>query len=160
MAKKGRKTKWETHIEPYLDVIEYWYSQGMTEKEICTRLDVSVNLWSRKKNEKKQLSEALTRARRKRFVVLSQAVENCAVGGKQKEIKKEVITVDDKGRTIKIVEAEKIIPPNFSALKYLLSKIEPEIWDEDYKGISSENEGDIILTNLKDLQVELDEIDE
>ena len=41
----GRKSKYETHVKPYLPEIEKWCST-MTEAQICKRLGVGKTAWN------------------------------------------------------------------------------------------------------------------
>jgi hypothetical protein len=55
----GRKSKYETHIEPYLALIKSMRIDGYKEKQIFDRLEVSHTTWEKYKNEKTELLEAL-----------------------------------------------------------------------------------------------------
>ena len=41
MAKRGRKSKYQTHVEPYLDQIKAWKGIGYTDESICDALGIS-----------------------------------------------------------------------------------------------------------------------
>jgi hypothetical protein len=55
----GRKSKYETHVKPYLDLIKSMRIDGNTEEHIAKVLDISVSSLEKYKNEYKELTEAL-----------------------------------------------------------------------------------------------------
>ena len=59
MAKRGRKNKYFTHVQPRLEEIGYWCRDGRTDEEICMRIGVGVSNFSRYKNEFGELKEVL-----------------------------------------------------------------------------------------------------
>lgn len=152
----ARKSKYHTNVEPFLDVIERWYSQGLSEKNICKRLDVNQDTWVNYKKKFPELTERLTRARHKRFLILSDALEDSAIGGFREEIKQEVVTVDEKGRKIKLVKHKRYISPNTGAIKSMLKRMDPEIWDDDYievqKGLIEDMDLDQFMTDINSLE--------
>lgn len=58
-GKRGRKSKYHTHVYPRLEEIGHWCREGLTEAEICKRLGVSVPAFANYKNEFIELIEAL-----------------------------------------------------------------------------------------------------
>lgn len=59
MAKRGRKSKYDTHVKPKLFEIEKWARDGCTEKEICARLGISESTFNDYKKQFSELSEPL-----------------------------------------------------------------------------------------------------
>ena len=55
----GRKGKWETNVEPYLDLVKSMRIDGHTEEQIFTRLGVGHSSWEIYKREHLELMEAL-----------------------------------------------------------------------------------------------------
>ena len=58
----GRKSKYETHVKPYLPEIEKWCST-MTEAQICKRLGVGKTAWNEYKKRFPELTESIKRGR-------------------------------------------------------------------------------------------------
>lgn len=58
-GKRGRKSKYHTHVYHRLEEIGHWCREGLTEEEICKRLGVSVSAFNNYKNEYSELMEAL-----------------------------------------------------------------------------------------------------
>jgi len=64
MAKVGRKTKYDTHVVPYLKRIPSWRKQGMTEEQVAKRLGVAYSTLSLYKKKHSEFSEALKKAKK------------------------------------------------------------------------------------------------
>lgn len=77
----GRKNKYETNIEPYLDLIKSMRIDGHTEKQIFDRLDVSHTTWEKYKNEKVELVEALKNSKATLVAKLEQTLFQKALEG-------------------------------------------------------------------------------
>lgn len=56
---RGRKSKYETHIQPFINVIKQMRIDGQTEEAIHNHLGVGHNAWNNYKNQHKELKEAL-----------------------------------------------------------------------------------------------------
>jgi ACT domain-containing protein len=56
--KRGRKSVYETHIEPRLKEIERWRKVGATVENICDALGVSKSTFCKYKNEKPEFADA------------------------------------------------------------------------------------------------------
>ena len=72
-AKRGRKSAWDTKIEPRLLEIAAWCRNGKCNRDICKALDVSEETFYRYIREKPELSQALKLNR----TMLDITVENC-----------------------------------------------------------------------------------
>ena len=55
----GRKSKYDTHVKPYLALVQSMRIDGFKEEDIYTKLGVSHNAFNNYKNEYSELSEAL-----------------------------------------------------------------------------------------------------
>lgn len=58
-GKRGRKSKYDTHVYPRLEEIGHWCREGLTEEEICKRLGVSVSSFAEYKKQFSELMEVL-----------------------------------------------------------------------------------------------------
>jgi len=67
-----RKSKYQTHVEPKLLLIEAWARDGMIQEDIAKKLGVAMSSFSDYKNKFPELSEALKRGQ----VVVDVEVEN------------------------------------------------------------------------------------
>lgn len=59
----GRKSKYESHVEPSLFEIEHWARDGLIEEEICKRLGVGDSTFNEYKLKYLELTEALKKER-------------------------------------------------------------------------------------------------
>lgn len=57
------KSKWETHVEPKLELVEAWARDGVSEKDIAHNLAVSYNTFRGYKDAHPALLAALTRGK-------------------------------------------------------------------------------------------------
>lgn len=122
----GRKSKYESHVQPYLEDIKAAVERGVEEKQIADNLGVSVSTWCDYKNKfpefaelfkKKDVSEILAK--------LDSALLKCACGFEYEEIK-QYITEDAEGRTRKHTEKiKRVQPPNPTAIFGAYNRFDP-----------------------------------
>lgn len=58
-SKRGRKSKYETNVQPRLLEIAAWCRDGLTDKEIAEKLDISIDSFYKYKNEFTEFSDTL-----------------------------------------------------------------------------------------------------
>ena len=131
MAKRGRKSIYETVILPNLDRIGEWIRNGASEKQICEALGISVSAFNAHK-EKNELKETLKQSRTN--LVLELRGELISLAKRHKlETKKTYITVDDEGNTRKHTEVTvKEVDASLSAINMLLNNLDRENWKPDW----------------------------
>lgn len=131
MAKRGRKSVYETVILPNLDRIGEWIRNGASEKQICEALGISVSAFNAHK-EKNELKETLKQSRTN--LVLELRGELISLAKRHKlETKKTYITVDDEGNTRKHTEVTvKEVDASLSAINMLLNNLDRENWKPDW----------------------------
>lgn len=93
MTKKGRKSKYETHVKPFFPEIMEW-CRTMTEVQIAERLDIGASTFQAYKTEFPELAEALIKGRKDLVVDLKGALIKKAKGYDYVETK--VVTEDVK----------------------------------------------------------------
>jgi ACT domain-containing protein len=124
MARRGRKSKWETHVKPKLKLIQNWCKDGDIEEVICKKLGVGVSTFARYKDEFKELREVLKNGKAEIDYMVENALLKRALGSKTKELKK---TIDAEGNEI-ITETVKEIVPDTTAQIFWLKNRKPEQW--------------------------------
>lgn len=62
--KRGRKSKYETHVKPRFKEISLWAENGATEKEIAKNLDVHFSTFIEYKKQYSELTELLKKSRK------------------------------------------------------------------------------------------------
>jgi len=152
-SKRGRSELYPVLVEPRLDDIYEWISQGYTEKSICKKLGIHPFTWIRYKQDNNELSELIIHARQAAGqVVLNKQFQ--AACGQSVTLSKQKVTKD--GEVIDITE-EMYIPPNVNAAEFWGRHMMP-----DYKPAKSVENLTLIQNNfqLPDLQQQLQQIQE
>lgn len=150
MAKKaGRKSKYETHIKPYLPQIAEM-CRTMTEQQIAESLGVAYSTWNDYKLKFPELTEVLKKGRQNLVAELRSALIKKAVGYDYTETKETTERVKwpdelydlmiDAGftpqqigqaRLVKTEVAHKIMSPDVAALNLALKNYDKENWAND-----------------------------
>lgn len=60
---RGRKSKYETNVEPYLDKIKDWKRNGATDAQIADQLDISLDSFYTYQKEHVEFSDAVKKSR-------------------------------------------------------------------------------------------------
>jgi hypothetical protein len=77
----GRKSKYETHVEPYLDLVKSMRIDGHTEEQIYKKLGVNHNSFNNYKNKYIELNEALKYSKEILIAKLEQTLFQQAMKG-------------------------------------------------------------------------------
>lgn len=126
----GRKNRYETHVQPYLEQITEWY-QLLNEKQIAQRLGISTASFEKYKTEYPELVEALKNGRDKLVEDLKNTLKKKAQGFYFEETKTYI--KDENGKETKIVEKYKrYAQPDTGAIHLLLKNLD-ETWRNDDK---------------------------
>lgn len=125
----GRKSKWESHIEPRLDEIAELY-QDHDEAQIAEIIGVSSTTWEKYKAERPELRAALTKAKERLISDLKESLKRKAKGYEYVE-QKEYIRENADGTKSKVVERyKKYAHPDLGAIHLLLKNLDPT-WHND-----------------------------
>lgn len=131
MAKRGRKTVYDTKIAPHLETIRKAVEQGATVSEIAKALDIAESTLYKYKDEKKELSEAFAHGRANIVIQIRGALLKKALGYEYEE-KKQYIRKDAKGENIQYTEiSTKHQPPSETAGAMLLRNYDENWLDKD-----------------------------
>lgn len=150
----GRPSKYESHVQPFLNDILEWLKAGMNEYSICDKLDIGHNAWSIYKQEYEELRELYTRATRERNCLVMNSMFKKATGEKV-QIRKAKVMND--GEVIPYTE-ETYVPPDVNAADLYLRNNDP-----DYKSAKNDvGNGQITINNfqLPQIQSELKQIED
>ena len=144
MAKRGRKSAYDTHIAPHLDKIREWVKGGATVEEIAKALDVAASTLHKYKTEKTELAEAFACGRANIVIQIRGALLKKALGYEYQE-KKQYIKKDEDGEQVTYTEiTTKHQPPSETAGAMLLRNYDDTWLDKDS-----------ITTQLKQQELEL-----
>ncbi len=178
MGKKGQrqsKSKYETHVLPYLDKITKWAQSGATAKEIAEKLHVAYSTFRKYLDEGEKGDEryaALSAAYAQACEVPDDEVEAAlyhrSVGYTAKVAKnfKVKVTEYDEHTGRKIREVEKLVtgydevhvPADTNAMIFYLVNRKPDRWQRDPKPEPpAADEGGIIFMPPVSAEVEPDE---
>lgn len=140
-----RRSKYETHVRPYLSDIRAWY-ENFSETQIATKkLGISERAWWNYKKEHPELREALREGKQALAADLKSALKKRAKGYYYTE--KRSYVKDEGGKKTKYTETvEKYMAPDTAAIHLLLKNLDPE-WRND----------DQTTLDLKRKQMELTE---
>lgn len=130
MAKRGRKSVYDTKIKPRFDDILYWLRHGATEKQIYENLDIDKVTFYKYKKEKIEFFNLLKKGQESLVEQLRGALIKKALGFEYKEIKR--FTKIEKGKQVQTIEeTTKQSLPDVAAANLLLKNYDKENWSND-----------------------------
>jgi len=131
MAKRGRKSKYESHVKPYLKRIPAWRRQGMLEEQVARKLGVGISTFERYKTDFEELREALKNGKAELVEELEGFLYKKAKGYDYVEtkvsIKEGVIGTETTTSTV-----TKHIAPDTGAIAFALKNLEKEKWKDNH----------------------------
>lgn len=131
--KRGRKSVYESVIQPHLEEIKKAVSAGATIEEVAAALNISKSTLNKYKAEKKELADAFARGRKEVVFEIKAALLQKALGFKYEE-EKRVGRKDKNGENIVLVEKySRYCPPSETAAGMLLRNYDKEWRDNDTK---------------------------
>lgn len=126
----GRRSRYESHVEPHLKDIKEWY-QWLTERQIAERLGINPSTFQKYKNEHEELRQALMNGKEALIEDLKMTMKQKAKGFRYTEKKTEVLTdADGNVTSIKETTFERYAPPDTGAMHLLLKNLD-ETWRND-----------------------------
>jgi hypothetical protein len=144
----GRKSLYDTHVKPYLNQIQEWYSD-LDERQIAVdKLGIAVSTWEKYKKEHEELRNVLKNGRQNLVIELKASLKKKAKGFYYEETKECIREADD-GRKIKTVEKyKKYAQPDTGALHLLLKNLDDN-WHNDDKATLDLKQKQLELTERK-----------
>ena len=141
----GRKSKYETHVQPFLEQISKWYEE-LDEKQIATeKLGLGISTWEKYKHEHPELVKALRDGKLNLIGELKMSLKKKAKGFYYEETKTSIR--EENGKQVKVVEKyKKYAQPDTGAIHLLLKNLD-DTWRNDDK----------VTTELKKKQAEINE---
>lgn len=140
MAKRGRKSAYETRIKPRFSEVLEWLQNGATEKQICENLGISKDAFYKYKREKTEFNELIKKGRESLVVQLRGALVKKAFGFNYTETK----TVKTRGIDGEVVERvetfERVALPDVAALNLCLKNYDPDEWANDPQALRLKRE--------------------
>ena len=126
----SRKSKYETHVLPYLGEIKKWIRES-NEKQIAKRLGITQTSLENYKKKYPELVEAIHTGKQDLVEDLKDTLKKKARGFYYTETKTYI--KDEDGKKVKIIEKyEKYAQPDTGAIHLLLKNNDPD-WTNDDK---------------------------
>lgn len=132
MADVGRKSKYYTNVEPYLEQVKEWKKIGATDEQICEQLDISTSTFYEYKNKYKEFSEANKKGKEAFCFDLRGELARLAFKHTL-ETKKQYIKQDNEtGHKTTYTEIiTKEVDGDIAAINLLLKNLDKENWAND-----------------------------
>lgn len=130
----GRKSKYHSHVEPKLLLVEAWARDGLTQDEIARKLGVAMSSFSDYKLKFPEFTEALKRGQEVVDVEVENALFKRAVGYRYDEVTREPGTVmdeetgEEKRVMVETKRVTKEVQPDVTAQIFWLKNRKPEAW--------------------------------
>lgn len=144
-----KKDKYEKNVLPRLDEIRAWCSDELDDGQIAQRLGICCRTLTKYKREHKELAEAMDI---KRSAIIEE-VEKALIKKAKGYVYTEIKTVD-KGDRIETTSTEKEVPPDLSAISFLLRNFCPERWSDKPTAVREEASGGGVVILPEILQEE------
>ena len=134
--KRGRKSKYETNVQPRLLEIAAWCRDGLTDKEIAEKLDIGLDSFYRYKKDFSEFSDTLKETKEIADIKVENSLNKNANGYDYEEqtvvMKKEVIYKD--GKRVKEITYPEVVTitkhkeAETKAQQFWLQNRKPEKW--------------------------------
>ena len=143
----GRKSRYETHVKPYLNQIQEWY-EDLDEKQIAVdKLGIAVSTWEKYKKENPELRDVLKRGKQQLVSELKTSLKKKAKGFYYEETKTCIRELG--GKQVKTIEKyKKYAQPDTGALHLLLKNLDDN-WHNDDKATLDLKQKQLELTERK-----------
>lgn len=135
----GRKSRYETHVKPYLNQIQEWY-EDLDERQIAVdKLGIAVSTWEKYKKEYPELRDVLKKGKQNLVSELKTSLKKKAKGFYYEETKTCIREVD--GKQVKTIEKyKKYAQPDTGALHLLLKNLDDSWHNDDIETINMKKE--------------------
>lgn len=116
----ARKSKYDTHVKPYLDEIQGWAMSGLTDEQIADNLGIAASTIYEYKKKYPEFSEALKKGKDIADAQVVNALFKTATGFTYYE--------DIATATGEVVQAQRYAKPNTTAQIFWLKNRQPDKW--------------------------------
>lgn len=121
----ARKSKYGTYVQPYLEDITKWISDGEYERDICKKLGVSHESFAQYKHKYPELPEAIKKGHQNLLLDLEKTLYHRAKGFYVTETKREVKKGDQPYK--KFTRTKRYIASDTSLI-FALCNLNPDKW--------------------------------
>lgn len=135
----GRPSKYETHVEPKLLLIEAWARDGLTLDQIADNLGIAKSTLCDYQNQYSDLADALKNGREVIDVMVENALLKAALGYDYTEEELNKVTGEP-------IALRKVAHPNTTALIFWLKNRKPGAW-RDKQDIEHSGDAGVRIIN-------------
>lgn len=139
----ARKSKYDTHVKPYLDEIQGWAMSGLTDEQIADNLGIAASTIYEYKKKYPEFSEALKKGKDIADAQVINALFKTATGFTYYE--------DIATATGEVVQAQRYAKPNTTAQIFWLKNRQPDIW-RDKTEVKADVSQTVIFTGEDDIE--------
>lgn len=139
----ARKSKYDTHVKPYLDEIQGWAMSGLTDEQIAINLDISHDSFYRYKKQFSEFSEALKKGKDIADAQVVNALFKTATGFTYYE--------DIATATGEVVQAQRYAKPNTTAQIFWVKNRQPDRW-RDKTEVKADIAQTVVFTGEDDIE--------
>lgn len=131
MTQRGRRGKYESHVEPNLDKIREWRKLGATVEKICDVLGIGVSTWFDYEKRYPEFADAIKKGTAEFCLDLrGELAKLCKKH--TLETKKQYIKEDENGNKAKYTEiTTKEVDADIAAINLLLKNLDRDNWSND-----------------------------
>lgn len=119
-------SKYITHIQPKLDLIEAWYRNGAIDVDVARNLNVGYSTYLKYKNDYPELKERTQVGKEEADLKVESALFKRATGYDYDEVKEEY----EDGELSKRTVIKKHVAPDTTAQIYWLKNRDPNNWKD------------------------------
>jgi DNA-binding CsgD family transcriptional regulator len=125
-----RPSKFETHVIPRFAEIQQWMEEGLTNDQMCDKLDIAPATWYEYVNKHPMFSDLITWGRSVTNTRVENSLLRAATGYEYEEIKT-IIEEDKNGKKrTRIEKVKRHMPPNPTAMVFWLKNRAPNEWND------------------------------
>lgn len=122
----ARKSKWETHVKPYIMSIEAWARSGLLDKDIASKLNVAYSTFRTYVKQHTELEEALQTSKEIANAAVESKLYQRACGYNYEEVR----TKEEGEKVTEVTTITRHVVPDITAQKFWLMNREPDRWKE------------------------------
>lgn len=155
------KSKYPTHVEPYLGQITEWIAEFQPESWIADSLGVHLSTWEEHKNSHPELRESIRQGHIKTVQLAESSLFKLVMGFDSEEEEYENVWNPKKQQfELELTKSKrKKVPPNISAIQFLLKSRAPEVYSDQLNlKVSGGIEASIASMSAEDLNKAMEEL--
>jgi transposase len=126
----NKDDKWNANILSRLSEVKDYIMEGMPIREICEKLDVSIDSWYRYQKEHESFAELIEMGRQACCNRVESSLLKLCTGYEYEELKT-IVEEDKNGKKhTRIEKTKRHQPPSAQAISFFLRNRMPEVWSE------------------------------